>query len=412
MTNKIISLAYDKNFVDNTIGNPSALDPTTMPCIKFTARVIDTTTGLPPTKQVQVTWTATRQAVYYFDTNGDPLGSEAVETYTDINSGVAEVYTTCASPAFPTILAEPENDLDEKNNLEGPITKSVVFCTIQDNPSSDYTAPYFKDEPVTMDDEQVYSLTARVDKAKSSTYDDNTIVAWMATRDQDNSVVNRYLLTNSSEKYRTLYTHGFEVPYGYMRTDDVGGDNVMQYLVCDQNGNATLSRLGEFTAIGTAYAMPDPKRIRDPNYPHLIYLNANGEEQDVTELTNDSFYKVNGSFAIQFQIPSHDYIDVDIDAPASDAIGTSAINDDDVLDIYMYLNGYTADDNQLPISKVVYLGNHRFGDIENGTLTIPRSLLGVYAANAEHDPGSVLITYQVNDLAWSPDTEWPTTFTG
>ena len=403
MTIKIMSMTYDKNFVDNTNTDPDTLDPSITPCIKFTARVIDTTTGLPPRNPVTIQWSSTRQAVQYYDMNGAPLSNESNQTTTDTN-GIAEVYTTSTQPAFPTVQAEPVPD-----DGGGPMGKSVVFCTIQDNSGSVYPAPYFQDVPVTMTDDQVYAITAKVDQSRHATNDEDFIVAWMATLDVDGSVVDRYLLTKPEVTYKTLCNHGFGVPFEYMRTQDKGS-NVLQYLVCEQQGSATVSRWGPFTAIGTAYAMPDPQRTMSANYPQPVYVDKHGNPQpNLATLGDDSFYKVNGSMAMQFKIPSWDTGNVG--SSTSNGAGVSISNADDILDIYMYINGYVAG-SDVPDSKVAYLGRTRYGDMQNGIFTVRKGLLNLYCADSSGDPGKILLTYLVNDIAWSPDQYWTTYFTG
>lgn len=400
MTYKIMSLTYDKNFVDNT-DDPDQLDPTSTPCIKFTAVVVDKKTGLPPADTVTVHWWASRDAVAYYDRNGTALRDKPYTT-TDSN-GIAEVYTTCSQPAFPTIHAEPVAD------GEGPMTKTVVFYTVQDNSTSDYSAPYFNDDPIIMTDEQDYAIIATVDRSTYATDDAAHAVAWLATRDPDGKVVDKYLLTKPGvATYHTLCTNGIRVPYEYMRTQD-RGDNVLQYMLNQQAGSATVSQWGPFTATGTAYAMPDPSRAVNAKYPKLVYLDKYGNPQSMPKLTNDDFYKIQGSLVMQFQIPS--WINGNSDALTSDATYASTSNANDIVDIYMYLNGYLLGSN-VKDSKVVHLGSYRYGDLENGTLTIRKSTLIVCCASLGQEPGNLLFTYLVNDIAWSPDTAWPTTFTG
>lgn len=393
MTIKIVRLTYDKEFVDNTKEDPTVLNPQTDPCIKLTALVIDTATQQPPPPGVVIQWTSTRDAVQYYDMNGNSLDadSNANQTKTDTD-GITEVYVTSSEAAYPTISATLTED-DEY----GPSYKSVVFCTIQAYPDSTYPAPTLPDDIVEMKDKQEYSTPASVGQA--STNDDNdSVVAWMATRDNDKKVVDRYILTTLGMQYSDLYNNGFNVPYQYMQTQD-HGDNVIQYLLSEPGGTASASQWGQFRATGVAYAMPDPDRTIDPTYPSVVYLDHRGKPQPTKPYLNDAdFYKNSqGNYILNFRIP-----------PWTNALMDNA---DDIVDVYMYINGFVTG-TDAPNSEVVNLGSLRYGDLDSGTFSIRKSMVNIYCMSHDGRDGSLVFTYLVNGSAWSRSRKWTTKFSG
>jgi hypothetical protein len=440
----IQSLTYDHNFVDN-VGNPQVLNPQIDPCIKFTAIVIDSETGTRPRDPVLIQWKATRDAVAFYDANGRPLhvGLSADQTMTD--HGVTSVYTTCSYPAIVQITATIVNTkgAEEDDNgvavaettgstpmlfeAEGSIGrekksdtayKTVVFCTIQSYPKSklprpsmwagsDIEIPYSPD---------LYASPSRVDR-DNDLYKGNMVVAWMATFTTDQStqeeiVTSRHLLTPFGMLYDTLCNKGyFDVPYQYMTTDD-GGGNIIQYLVAENPGSATASDWNQFSASGTAYAMPDPDRTKNSLYPVPVYVDRFGtQEWDKTSISESDFVdNGDGGAVLQFCITPWD--DGNPEGRTSHtAPGASTSNANDVIDIYLYLNGYQTGSDEIPISQVVPLGSYRYGDLDSGMISIRRSIVDSYGSY-QNNPGRLLLTYQVNDGAWSQSRFWDTYFDG
>lgn len=396
MTKIIENLTYDDVFVDNILlPNPHEIDINTDPCIKFTALVIDETTKAPQSN-VTIQWSASRDAVQFFNTNGIYLDTADHNNQTTTNAdGIAQVYVACWKPALTQIFAEIDPD-----DGGGPATKTVVFCTIKPYPTTS-TDP----SPPTMEAGTAIAIPSGPDADYSSPALVRSVgtinakdwaVAWIATFDDKNNLMDRHILTPIGLTYGTLYKNGFTVPYDYMVTQNKY-TNFIQYLVSHRTGgSAAASNWSRFTATGVAYAKPDPSRQINSQYPPPFYVDWNGIPQpSKSVIKEDDFVKnIQNSYVLNFQIKSANEIEAD-----------------DFIDIYLYINGYEYKSDARN-SGVVFLGSHRYGDLENGIFSIRKSLVSQYCQSLWDDPGSLLLTYQVNNAAWSSSKFWRTEFTG